>query len=116
MGNSALNPNNAYDPIVGVLVSILTGWLSTCNMPPAVKQVIALVLSIAIAAGRCYLTGDLTGLKVSVAVVVVLGSAYASYKTITKDIAQNLQAAGPIKDPGSAVKLEPINITDGELK
>ena len=114
MDNSAINPNNAYDPIVGVLVSILTGWLSTCSMPAWSKQVIALALSIAIAAGRCYLTGDLTGLKVSIAILLVLASAYGSYKTITKDIAENLQTKGPIKDQPPA-PVEQQQNTGGSL-
>jgi hypothetical protein len=92
-----MNENNAFDPLIGIAVSILTGWLSTCNWPSWAKQVIALVLSIALAGLRCYLTGDLTGVKLSVAVAVVAATAYGSYKTITKDIAEKAQAVGPVK-------------------
>jgi hypothetical protein len=99
-----MNENNSYDLLVGVAVSILTGWLSTCDWPGWAKQVTALVLSILLAAARCYLTGDLTGVKLSVAVALVAATAYGSYKTITKDIAEKAQAVGPVKSTVTEVK------------
>lgn len=105
----------ALDTLIGVITSILGGFFTSYQMKPYLKQVIVLAISILLAAGRCFLTGDFQATNLAASIVTVVGSAWVAYQTITEKLAKQLQTVGPIKDSATPAEI-PANITQGELK
>lgn len=117
MDNSAVTPVSALiDAFDGAVTSALAAWLTTRSMESWQKQAVVIAVAIVAAFVRCYLTGQFKAESITASIIIVLTAAWGAYKTFLSALVPHLQAVGPIKDPGSAVKIEPINITDGELK
>lgn len=91
-----MNDGLAIDAALGaLLISPLTGFIVALSAPPAVKSALAVLLCLAEAVIRCYLTGDLANAKsLAAAVAVVAITAGISYKTITGELSRALQAGG----------------------
>lgn len=99
MSSQPINVNGlALDALIGVVVSILGGFFTTCNMPSWQKQGIVLLISVLLAVGRCLITGDLTPTNLSASIVAVAISAWTSYQTITEKLAKQLQTSVGITD------------------
>lgn len=99
MNNQPVNVNGlALDALIGVVVSILGGFFTTCNMPSWQKQGIVLLISVLLAVGRCLVTGDITPTNIAASIVAVAVSAWTSYQTITEKLAKQLQASVGITD------------------
>jgi hypothetical protein len=99
MTTNPVNLNGlALDALIGVVVSILGGFFTTCTMQPWQRQGVVLLISILLAVGRCFLTGDLTPTNLSASIVAVAVSAWTSYQTITEKLAKQMQANVGVTD------------------
>jgi hypothetical protein len=99
MQNQPVNLNGlALDALIGVVVSILGGFFTTCNMQPWQRQGVVLLISVLLAVGRCLLTGDISPTNFAASIVAVAVSAWTSYQTITEKLAKQLQANVGITD------------------
>jgi NhaP-type Na+/H+ or K+/H+ antiporter len=90
-----------YNALIGLILPLVVGFLTTRSMPSEVKSLISVVLIILTALGSTAIAGQFNFQSIGEALVTIGVIHQASYSLFTKYFAGALQDVGPIKDKPS---------------
>lgn len=87
-----------YNALIGLVLPMIVGFLTTRSMPSEVKSLISVVLIILTALGSTFIAGQFNFASIGEALVTIGIVHQTSYSLFTKYFARALQEIGPIKD------------------
>lgn len=87
-----------YNALIGMVLPLIVGFLTTRSMASEIKSLVAVVLIIGAALGSTYISGQFNFESIGAALTTIGVVHQASYSLFTKYFAEALQGVGPIKD------------------